>query len=130
MFSVPTIQLSLAAEKPIPTTICDILAAPNNFQNKLVKVSASVKSDGTHFTMLIDRVCPKLGFTPQCPDTNPHCSGMAKIHGAVYKGHPGTIDKEVSGAFVGKVDIRAKGIPKWVIYIEDVSDLISTLKPE
>jgi hypothetical protein len=49
--------------EPVATTLCDVVAHPEKFTNKLVRFRASFGSDGLEHSVLIHSGC-KLGIVP------------------------------------------------------------------
>src|SRR5258708_38901794 len=84
--------------EPIPT-VCSISANPGFFDGKTVSISAQFESDGVERTVLTDSNCPKVGIAIE---------GKARVKGeemllrALQMGHPGTLDKRITGTFTGK----------------------------
>jgi hypothetical protein len=127
-FGALAISSYATAAMPIVTSVCDIVAQPERYANKLVKVAVAVESDGMHYTVLIDRTCPKLGLTPEFPDTEPRHPALDALQNAIYgQGRPGTLDKDVSAVFVGKFKWRRGKVPWGILHVKEMTDLHSKL---
>jgi hypothetical protein len=112
--------------EPIVTTLCDVVAHPENFANKLVKFRASFESDGLEHSILNHSGC-KLGIVPYPAADGKKRPDVEAFDKAVDAGAPGTADKTVVAMFTGR--FVWKPPTKRILEIEGVSDLrVSPLK--
>jgi hypothetical protein len=116
--------------EPIAVTVCEVVERPESYQGKLLKVSASVMSDGLEHTVLIDQACPGRGLAPETSGELPEVPGIADLNDAIFDKHsqPGTGDKDLSAVFVGTFEWRPKQIPRWVLHVSQVSNVEWSLK--
>jgi len=105
------------------TTICSIVSAPERFDNRLVSINAFFESDGIEHTVLIDRACPDQGIAPFVPTERDNNADIRKLDEALAVGRPGTLDKEISGTFIGTFSWRPGQIPARALSIMSISNL-------
>jgi hypothetical protein len=84
--------------EPMKTTVCAISAHPARFAGKKVVLSAELNSDGIERVTLTDKNCEDVGIAIETSD---HFIDEATFDAALSSGHPGTLDKTISGTFVG-----------------------------
>jgi hypothetical protein len=81
---------------------------PERFIEHRVSLDAAVESDGIERTVLVDRrdsAC-QHGLVPTADSNSEKSNAAMKVlHQALSHGHPGTLDKKITGHFVGVVSI-------------------------
>ena len=87
------------------TSVCSIARAPSKFNHALVLVRAHIASDGFEHTELVDHSCQSLGITL---DYSTPFKGQDELVKAIHSPWPGTVDKDISGVFIGRVEWHAK----------------------
>jgi len=87
--------------KPLSTSICSIIANPIAYADRLVSVDAWVLSDGLHGTSIFDKSCIDGGIALTDATPSGEHNGIDDFDDALYRGSPGTIDKEIRATFVG-----------------------------
>jgi hypothetical protein len=102
--SVPQ-DTSNGALEPATTTVCAIAKAPRKFNHAVVLVRAHVESDGFEHTDLVDQTCETLGISL---DYSLHFKGHDDLVNAIHSPSPGTVDKEISGIFIGRIEWHSK----------------------
>ena len=79
-------------------SLCAVAAAPNKYNNRLIAISARYESDGTHVEWLSDSACTGAGLELHMQAKT---KGTEKLRLALRGGYPGTLDKRITGTFVG-----------------------------
>ncbi len=115
-------QDTKAAPEP---TVCSIAATPGRFDGKIVSVFGQIESDGIERTVLTDSGCLNLGIVISAPA---HFKGEAEFIKALETGHPGTLDKKITGTLVGKFVWRPREVPKRIIELKEVRKLSIVMK--
>ena len=117
---------ALSAETPPAfTSLCDIVARPAAYDGKVVRIRASVLSDGIERTVLTDLDCPGLGIVPESVGPMSKVPGMSELQNAIYRGVPGTTDKHIEATFTGAFDWRPTQPLKRVLRVTAVSEMIA-----
>lgn len=117
--SFPTEQSSIRA------SVCSICSNPEHYSSKLVTVSGYLESDGTHLTVIVDRRCVAYGLAISAPESY---KGEEQVAGALSKGYPGTLDKTISGTFIGQFLWKPNEIPRRVLVLKEVRDITTVMK--
>ena len=93
--------------RPIETTVCDVVASPAAFNEKLITFTATFESDGIERSLLLGKTCPtKGGMLPYVLEGAP---GAKAFDDALYgTGQPGTLDKTITATFTGTFHYLAK----------------------
>jgi len=114
-----------SSREPLVVTVCQVIARAEHYRGKVLKVSASVMSDGLEHTVLVDQSCPGSGLTLEFPAKPPEVPGVAALQEAIFakQGRPGTLDKDVSAVFTGAFEWRPKESSKWALSVTRVSDV-------
>lgn len=125
MIIVPTCgqQLTPPASsntEPIVTSLCDVVAHPEKFANKLVKFGASFVSDGLERSILVHAGC-KVGIVPYPSADGRKRPDVEAFDKAIEAGAPGTADKVVVATFTGRFVWKPPS--KRILEIEGVSEL-------
>lgn len=84
---------SALSQRPVITTLCAIVAAPQRFNGRLVEFTAQYVSDGIEHSVLLDGARCKQGISPEFPNK---LKGEEELTRAVFIDHPGTMDKVIS----------------------------------
>jgi hypothetical protein len=106
-------------------TVCSIAATPGRFDGKIVSVFGQIESDGIERTVLTDSGCVNLGIAISAPA---HFKGEAEFTKALDTGHPGTLDKKITGTFVGKFVWKPREVPKRILELKEVRNLSIVMK--
>lgn len=112
-------------EKPVETTVCQLVAHCKRFDGKRVQFRASVISDGFEYTALVDAEC-KQGIVPQTSDEADKRPDVDAFNRALGEGKPGTASKNISATFTGRFSCKPSSSSpghRRVIQIEQVSGL-------
>jgi hypothetical protein len=117
----------------LPVTVCEVTQSPDRFVGKRISFHARVESDGIERTVLVDDMATcALGITPiQGAENRASRKASNALSKAIFQGHPGTIDKRISGQFVGvfalvnaeTVGLSASFKRVGVLRLESVTDL-------
>jgi len=90
-------------------SICELVAKGKQYDRKVVRVSAHLLSDDIHPMVLVDSRC-KLGVTLVREGEGERHSrrsmALDDLDHALATGMAGTLDKEISGVFVGRFRCR------------------------
>jgi hypothetical protein len=117
---------SFATERrPISASVCSICSNPEHYSSKLVTVSGYLEGDGMHGTAIVDRRCPAYGLAISASE--PY-KGEEEVKGALRKGHPGTLDKTISGIFIGQFLWKPNEMIKRVLILKEVRDITTVTK--
>lgn len=115
-------------ERPMATTVCELVSRPGQYQGALVKLSADVESDGIHGIVLVDRACPTRGLSFRSSESQASFPGSAALSQAMFdKLSSRSGEKQVAGAFVGRFEWREKEVPRWILHVSAVSGVKSEL---
>jgi hypothetical protein len=122
VFLLPFVYSGASAEasKPVETTVCAVSSHPEVFAGKLLRVSGELNSDGMHAVVLTDTHCKEYGITLTAIQA---FVGEAKYRKALGTGNPGTLDKRITGIFVGRFVWQPKKLPKRVLVLREVHGL-------
>jgi hypothetical protein len=112
--------------KPISSTLCEVLAHPQNFDGKRVQFRASFISDGREHSILTFPGC-KLGIIPFISDEREHHSDIEAFNAAWRTGERGTLDKKITAVFTG----RFRNVPpsRRELEIDAITELQVTKSP-
>jgi len=83
------------------TTLCGIVAHPENFANKQVTLEAFFESDGLEHSILSHPGC-KTGIVPYPAADGKKRPDVDAFDQAIAEGRPGTADKTVVAIFTGR----------------------------
>ena len=119
-------------EKPIETTVCELVARCKKFDGKRVQFRASVSSDWFEHTALVDSQCSG-GVVPRTSDETDKRPDVDAFNRAMDEGKPGNTDLHISAVFTGRFVCKAASkYPKdrRVIEIDQVDALdVNRTKP-
>jgi hypothetical protein len=87
-------------EKPIETTVCELVAHCKKFGGKRVQFRASVSSDWFEHTALVDPQCER-GVVPRTSDEADKRPDVDAFNRAIDEGKPGTTDLLIKAVFTG-----------------------------
>ena len=112
----------------IDTTVCEMVAHPEQFNDRLVRVQASVGSDGIEHTGLEDEDCPGKGVALSVSSEDERRDQtllMSALHEAIFRlVRPGTSEKKkIHGTFLGKFATRPKDFPPRIFFLKKVVNL-------
>lgn len=84
------------------TTVCEIVAKPNRFNKKIVKIRAFVKSDMIEHTVLLDSSCESEGISLRVPAKLQEQPDFQELYKALSRNGPSTTDQfHITGTFTG-----------------------------
>ncbi len=109
------------------TTVCSIVAQPKKYDGKLVRIKASVLSDGMDGTLLVSHDCPRGGIDLVVEREFSKVEGLSSIDEAIYRGTPGTKGKEITATFVGKFAWSPRRSPYRTLSVRNIVDLHITI---
>ena len=112
-------------DRSTKTTVCEISANPLRFTGKTVMFSGQYESDGIERSVLTDNKCKDVGIAVSAPA---HFKGEADLMKALRLGHPGTLDKTISGTFSGKFEWHPRKNPKRVLTLTEVRNVSAAMK--
>jgi hypothetical protein len=134
VFTALAFRVEALPQAPVSaTTVCEITQHPERFIGQRVSLDASVESDGIERSVLVDdrdKKC-KRGLVPTTdPNSKKSEAANELLIQAIFNGHPGTIDKKITGHFVGVVSMRkpedfmmAPGTQVIVLTVESIKNL-------
>jgi hypothetical protein len=97
---------STEPEKPIETTVCELVAHCKKFDGKRVQFRASVSSDWFEHTALVDSQC-EGGVVPRTSDEADKRPDVDAFNRAMDEGKPGNTDLHISAVFTGRFVCKA-----------------------
>jgi hypothetical protein len=112
---------------PIKTTVCEVSAHPTRFAGKRVTISAQLNSDGIERVTLTDKSCEDAGIAVLTPE---HFAGEAAFIKALQTGHPGTLDKTISGTFTGVFRWQPEKMPKRALLLKEAQRIEVVMKEQ
>jgi hypothetical protein len=94
---------SRSPSQALKVTVCEVTQSPEKFLGKRISFHAEVISDGIERTVLVDDTAScERGMTPLSIEGDARSKkAIAQLTNAIFRGHPGTIDKSIRGDFVG-----------------------------
>lgn len=112
---------------PIDVKLCEVTAHSEKYNNKRLRIHASVESDGMHTTLLTDRKCAtgillyNSDEVEKSPESHPDVQSLER---AIEEGRAGTLNKRIEATFAGLFLMeRAKGKSGRLMKLEAVTDL-------
>jgi hypothetical protein len=118
-------SLAETGSRTITATVCAICDDPKAFSGKVISVAAEYNSDGIERAVVTDPKCYNVGIAISIPR---HFKGEAEFLKAVQQGQPGTLDKKVTGTFVGRFTWHPHDAPTRILELTEVRDLSVTMK--
>jgi len=115
------VSMALAGQEPTPraVSLCDLGKAPEKFDGQLILVTAQYESDGTEREGLSDSLCRNLGVALTFTETT---LGKEDLRTALHGGYPGTLDKTITGTFVGVFQWRPGSHPPRDLAVKKMYD--------
>ncbi len=115
-------------EKPIETTVCELVKQSDRFAGRLVRLHSGFTSDGMEHSSLIDRKC-KTGIEPIIAAEAENDPDIQEFNRALSQGYMGTRDKKVTATFTGRFSCKpnCSATGGRVLEIQQISDLHVTL---
>ena len=111
--------------------ICDLFTRPRAFQGKTVIIRGKVESDGIERTLLLDPRCPGKALTIKLPEKSDGNEAILQLDNEIFRGQPGTLDKQIYATFTGTFYWKPKQIPAWLLVVSSVSDIkVTPLKKQ
>jgi hypothetical protein len=111
--------------KPMEATVCSISDDPTHFAGKNVVVSGQLESDGIERVVLTDKDCDRYGIAISTPE---HFAGEESFIKAFSVGHPGTLDKTITGTFIGKFRWQPGKVPKRILVLQEARGVTVAMK--
>ena len=119
-------SLAQASHSPIQTTVCEVTADQEKFNNKRIRLRAEVQSDGIELTVLVDeKATCKHGLGIILSKQAKEGGVFEDVENAIYRQGrigAGFDGKRVFATFVGIFTVR-RTPPTRVLSIESVSGL-------
>lgn len=119
-------QVKPSQETPISSTLCEVVAHPENFNGKRVQFRASFLSDGREHSVLTSAAC-KLGIVPFISDGRERQPDIEAFNTAWRTGERGTFDKNITAVFTGR--FRAVPPARRELEIDAIAELRVTKSP-
>jgi hypothetical protein len=107
-----------SSSKPTSTTLCEIVASPAKFANKIVSFRAAFESDGLEHSVLTHVGCKK-GIVPIASDKE--SAELQHFDRTLAAGGPGTADRNIIAVFTGRFVWKPPS--RRILEIDGVSDL-------
>jgi len=113
-------QTRVQAGHVVETTVCAISRTPDHFNGKIVRLAARLESDGMDWTVLTDKDCKYGGMAI---DMSGKFSGSDDLANALSSKSPGTIDKTITGVFIGRFEWRPNQVPARILHLKELHEL-------
>ena len=115
-------------EKPIETTVCEIVQGSQRFDGKRVRFLANFRSDGIEYGVLIDSNCGR-GIIPFVPDEVEHHPDIEAFDRATDTGRLGTMDRRIVATFTGRFirKLNRSSHLRFILEIEQIENLQVTM---
>jgi hypothetical protein len=111
-------------EKPIETTVCQLVSGCSAFNGKRVRFRASVESDWFEHTALVDQKCDR-GVVPETSEEADKRPDVTAFNRAMAQGKPGTTDLHINAIFTGRFFCRQPSIGSQARRIIEIDKLDS-----
>ena len=106
-------------------SLCVLANSPNIYNGKEVTVRAQYESDGVEREGLSDLKCKDTGIALMMLRNT---KGVKGLRAALHGGHPGTLDKTVTGTFTGVFHWEENGYPSGTMEVRAMRDF--TVQPK
>jgi hypothetical protein len=106
--------------KIVKTTVCAISREPAKFNLQWVRIPAQIESDSFEFTGLVDSTCKNDAISL---DYYGKYKGHDELDTAIHSPMPGTVDKDISGIFIGIFEWRPSKRPRRLLILKGVENL-------
>lgn len=116
--SLPSSAGSPAGSRIAEVTLCSLAATPGRFDGATVSVRAHYESDGIEHEGLFDPSCIDSRIALEIPT---EAKGQSELRTALHGGHPGTLDKSVTGRFIGTFRWNQNGHPPRSLKVKAMS---------
>ena len=111
--------------EPVTVPICVVVADPEKYDGKLIRVTGSVVSDGLEVTAVVDKSCGGKGMilTRESPP-----GALKKLDDAIFTGYPGTTDKYITVTLTGTFHLIPGEVPQRTLVASKVTNIRTTMK--
>lgn len=114
-------------DKPVSSTICQLVSSPTDFTDRTVRVDAYVESDGMEWVLLKDDRCAARQINLDYSDTAAESTNAKRIKEAIFYMRPfGTAYKDIRARFVGRFQWRPESDDlhrKLVLVVSSIDNL-------
>jgi len=115
-----TFPMAPQGRKAETTTVCAISREPAKFNSQWVRIPAHTESDSFEHTDIVDRACEEAGIEL---DYSSNFKGRKELEKAIHSPSPGTVDKDISGVFIGKFQWHATERARLILILNGVENL-------
>ena len=112
--------------EPAAVTLCAVVADPEKYDGKLIRVTGSVVSDGIEHLGITDKSCGDKGISVTSETTPGALDNLSKM---IFTGTPGTSDKEITATFDGTFHWRPGSVPSRLLAPSRVTNVRMTRRP-
>jgi len=116
LLSIPTASAQTTRSA---VSLCDVVKNPERYDNEEITVAAQYDSDGVEREGLSDPTCKESGIALLMLHET---KGRDQLRAALHGGYPGTLDKTVTGTFIGVFHWDPKGHPPGVMNVRSMQD--------
>jgi hypothetical protein len=102
------------------TTVCAISREPAKFNSHWVRIPAHIESDSFEYTGLVDSACQNVAISL---DYSGKYKGHDELDKAIHSPWPGTVDKDISGVFIGRFEWHPTERVRRVLILKGVENL-------
>ena len=106
-------------QKAVDVQLCALGRNPKRYNNQYVSVTAQYDSDGTEREGLSDAACKESGIALLIPRD---AEGVDELRRVLHGGYPGTMDKIITGTFIGVFHWDPQGHPPRVLNVHAMRD--------
>jgi hypothetical protein len=115
-----TFPLAPQGRKAETTTVCAISREPAKFNSQWVRIPAHIESDSFEHTDIVDRACEGAGIELEYSS---NLKGREELEKALHSPSPGTVDKDISGVFIGRFQWHATERTRLILILNGVESL-------
>jgi hypothetical protein len=118
---------SFAAASPLTATVCEIFEHPEQFDNRLIRVTGLIRSDGLEHTLIEDLSCPKVGIALQLSaEGSKSAAAKRLLKEILFSREPGTTGKRISATLTGRFVWKPADGSLRSIIVDQISNLSIT----
>lgn len=111
------------AAEPLPTRVGDLVATPEHFNGKFIKVTAYVRADGRHLFVLLDQTDSDQGVALLIPETARRDAAVIDLMRHIYVPPREFMSRQVKGTFTGAFEWRPGMVPSRVLSLAHVEGI-------
>lgn len=128
MFSNPCVSIvpqDSETHSILDTTVCELVQRSSKFNKKVVRVHASVVTDGIEHTLILDDSCPKVGVSFSTDSSFRQRANYQELRNAILdQAASNSKIKKVTATLTGRfIRYREGRRTKVALEVENISDI-------